>query len=201
MKKIDKKFLLSILYSLVIPALLYFVLKLFQSNYHTIYSAIDNKIPFIPQFIYMYILFFPFIVFILYLVYIKNKAKYYNGLNALVLGLIVTEIIFLVYPTIIYRPDISNNIDIVTRTVISVVYFFDTPAINCFPSIHILLCLQVSYMSLTCKSIKYKPAILVISVLIMASTLLVKQHYFYDIIGAFIIFSLSNIIIKYHKIR
>ena len=196
MKKISKEFLISMVYSLVIPAILYFLLKLFQSNYHVITSSIDKSIPFIPYFIYIYILFFPFIVIVFYMMFIKDKNKYYQSINASVVGLIITDIIFLVYPTIMNRPVVTNDICIITRTVLNITYFFDTPALNCFPSIHSLLCFQVAYMSITSNNIKskYKIMTTIMSLLVIASTVLVKQHYFYDIVGAFIIFIISNII-------
>ena len=198
MKKIDKEFLITILYTLVIPAILYFILKLLQSNYHIIISNIDSKIPFIPYFIYFYILFFPFIITIFYITYIKNKNIYYKGIKSTILGLIITDIIFLIYPTIIYRPEINNSIDLLTRTLLNIIYFCDTPAINCFPSIHCLLCFQVSYMIISCKEVKvkYKLIAIVLSLFIILSTLFIKQHYFYDIIGSIIIFTFSNIIIN-----
>lgn len=196
MKKENKEFLISILYSLVIPAILYFTLKLFQTNYHAISASIDNAIPFIPQFIYLYILFFPFVVITLYVVFINDKAKYYYGIKGIILGLIITEIGFLVYPTIIYRP-VVNNIDVLTSMLVNITYLIDSPAINCFPSIHCLLCFQVMFMVLLCHNLKlkYKIIIFVLSSLIILSTVFIKQHYVYDIIGAFIVFVISNLIV------
>ena len=198
MTKANKEFLISILYSLVLPAILYFVLKLFQNNYHIITSPIDNTIPYIPYFIYIYLFFFPFIIIVLYITFIKDINKYYNGIKTILLELIITEVIFLIYPTIIYRPTINSNIDLITKTLLNLTYYFDTPAINCFPSIHCLLCFQVSYMTILSKNINpnYKIFILITSFLIILSTLFIKQHYFYDIIGALIIFIISNIIIN-----
>ena len=198
MNKTNKDFLISISYSLVLPAILYFILKLFQSNYHIISANIDNIIPFIPYFIYLYILFFPFIVIVLYIIFVNDKKRYYQGITAIMLGLIITDIIFLIYPTIIYRPEINSSIDFLTKALINITYYFDTPAINCFPSIHCLLCFQVSLMILLCKNanIKNKIITIIISFLIITSTVFIKQHYFYDIIGAFIIFIISNVIIS-----
>ena len=39
-----------------------------------------------------------------------------------------------------------------------------------------------------------KILILIILILIIASTVLIKQHYFIDVIGAFVIFTISNLI-------
>lgn len=195
MKKASKDFLISISYSLVIPAILYFILKLFQSNYHTILSNIDNTIPFIPYFIYMYILFFPFTVIVLYIVFTNNRKQYYRGITASIFGLIITDIVFLIYPTIIYRPEINDNIDLLTKTLINITYFFDTPAINCFPSIHCLLCFQVTFMISFCKGVKlkYKTITIITAFLIILSTIFIKQHYFYDILGALGVFIISNL--------
>ena len=96
----------------------------------------------------------------------------------------------------IYRPEITSNIDILTRSLLNITYYIDNPAINCFPSIHCLLCFQTSYMMIISHNInsKYKIISSLISVLIILSTVFIKQHYFYDIIGAFIIFIFTNII-------
>ncbi len=195
MKKMKKEFLMSILYSLVLPAIFYFIVKLFQRNFHTILASIDNKIPFIPHFIYFYILFFPFIVYVLYLFFNADKKVYYHCIRSCVLGLIITEIIYLIYPTIIYRPVIDNHIDIITRCLISITYFIDTPAINCFPSIHALLCFIISYGIISSKHInfKYKFVLLGMNFLFLLSTIFVKQHYLYDLIASFLIFSFSTI--------
>ena len=201
MKKIDKEFVVSILYSLVIPATFYFIVKLFQRNFHVILASIDNKIPFIPHFIYFYIFFFPFTIFVLYLIYKHDKKIYHSCIKATIIGLLITETIYLIYPTIIYRPAVDTNVDLITRWLINTTYFIDTPAINCFPSIHALLCFQISCAIILCKNInfKYKVMVLIMTFLILLSTVLVKQHYFYDIIASFLIFTFSNVVLYFNN--
>ena len=88
----------------------------------------------------------------------------------------------------LYVPEI-NNIDVVTDFIIKATYFLDNPALNCFPSIHCLFCFQVILTTILSKNIKfkYKFLITIVSFLIIMSTVLVKQHYFLDILGALII--------------
>ena len=95
------------------------------------------------------------------------------------------------------RPPIPNNIDFLTEFIVKITYFFDEPALNCFPSIHCLFCFQIIFSYLKTKSINTKHKILgiTISLLIIISTILVKQHYILDIISAFLICTIANIII------
>ena len=112
--------------------------------------------------------------------------------------------IFLIYPTMMVRADISNvSMDFLTRFIVNITYFFDEPPLNCLPSVHVLFCLQVIYSTIFCKNIskKKKVIMIIIGLVISASTLFVKQHYFYDVIAAFIVCSLANLIIFIIKKR
>ena len=58
---INKDFLYTIIVLLVGQALIFFTNKFFQNNYNVIDIALDHKIPFIPEFVYIYNFFYPFI--------------------------------------------------------------------------------------------------------------------------------------------
>ena len=188
-------FLLSSSAVLGVQALLYWLLKLFQYNYSTFYLTIDHTIPFIKYFVYIYDMFYPFMFLGLYLIYKSDKKKYKDTLKCLVIGFVISDIIFLIYPTIIIRPDIK--IDGLTNLVLYLTYYFDTPAINCFPSIHCLFMFQLIFSISSIKTKKiYKVLSIVFAILIILSTLFIKQHYVIDAIVAFIICLIVNLIVK-----
>lgn len=198
----NKNFLKSIAILLISQGILYYFVKYLQFDYHTINSSIDNKIPFIPYFIYFYNFFYPFVFLTFYYVFCKDLEKYYQGISAGIIGFVISNIIFIIYPTImVLRPEI-NNIDVVTDFIIKATYFLDNPALNCFPSIHCLFCFQVILTTILSKNIKfkYKSLITKVSFLIIMSTVLVKQHYFLDILGALIICIIANIIVYLLKV-
>ena len=191
----DRKFIISIILMLVTQQFTYAFLKLFQSNFHVFDHIIDMKIPFIPQFIIIYNLFYPVVFFFFYNMFNKDKDTYYKGIIAGILGFIIADIIFLIYPTIMIRPDITNlNIDPINKLILYITYKVDTPAINCFPSMHCVFCFQTLYSILRCKGYNHKCLSSILLLLIIASTLFVKQHYFIDVVAALIIVIICNII-------
>lgn len=193
----NKKFLITISILLVTQAFFYWFIKLFQNNPHYINYYLDKEIPFIPQFIYIYNLFYPFIFIAFYYLFKKDENTYYQGIIAGIIGFLLCDMIYLYYPTIMLRPPIPNNIDFLTEFIVKITYFFDEPALNCFPSIHCLFCFQIIFSYLKTRSINTKHKVLgiTISLLIIISTILVKQHYILDIISAFLICTIANIII------
>ena len=199
----NKDFLISIFCLMIMQAIIFTLIKYLQFDYHYGLAKIDNMIPFIPHFIYIYNLFYPFVFVVLYYIFCNDKEKYYQGILAGTIGYLISDIIFLVYPTFMIRPDvIYDKLDFLTGLIIKTTYYIDNPALNCFPSIHCLFCFQVAYTAFVSKNIEKEKKIIIttISLLIATSTVLVKQHYFYDILGAFIVFVISNLIVKGIKI-
>lgn len=194
MKK--KKFLITISILLVSQAFCYWFIKLFQANPNYLNFKIDNQIPFIPNFIYIYNIFYPFIFLSFYFLFTKDEKTYYKGIVAGIIGYLICDIIYLYYPTIMTRLPIPTSTNSLTSFVVKITYFFDEPPLNCFPSIHCLFCFQVIFSYLKTKEInsKYKIPIVVISLLIIISTVLVKQHYLVDIFAAFLVCIITNIL-------
>ena len=212
MKKLDvffkdifnRKFLISISCLMIGQAFFFTSLKFLQNNYHVIDFYLDIKIPFIPEFIYIYNIFYPFVFIVMYYIFLKDRKTYYNGIIAGIIGYLICDIIFLSYPTIMNRPIVDyNTLDIVTGFVLKTTYYLDNPALNCLPSIHCLFCFQVMFTLFMSKNIKSYRKIIIsfVFVLIILSTLFVKQHYLYDVLASFIIFMISNIIVYGFKLE
>lgn len=198
----NKKFLISIASLMLSQAFLYWFLKLFQNNPNYIFFPIDQKIPLIPNFIYIYNTFYPFIFFAFYYLFKNDEKIYFKGIIAGIIGFLLCDIIYLFYPTIMPRPIIPETTNFITNFVLRTTYFFDTPALNCFPSIHCLFCFQIIFSFLKTKSINNinKTLIIIYSLLIILSTVLVKQHYVVDIIGALLICIITNLIVDITKL-
>lgn len=198
----NKKFLISISILLVGQAFFYWFLKFFQTNPHYLTFTIDQKIPFIPNFIYIYNTFYPFIFLALLYLFKHDEKVYMKGIISGIIGFLICDIIFLAYPTIMLRPPIPET-NLLTDFILKVTFFFDTPALNCFPSIHCLFCFQIIYSFIFTKHIKLKKKIPVIiySLLIIISTVLVKQHYLVDVISALSICIITNLLIEITKLH
>ena len=175
----------------------YMFVKILQSDYHTFNFSIDDKIPFIPQLVILYNLFYPVIFIVFYNIFNKDKETYYKGIIAGIIGYIIADIIFIIYPTVMIRPDITNiQLDPINKFILHLTYMLDSPAINCFPSMHCVFCFQAIYSLLRCKKEKknYKILMTLLLLLIIITTVFIKQHYLIDIIAALIIMIITNII-------
>ena len=192
--KNNKAFVISIAILLGGQSLTFFTLKFFQNNPIYIDYYLDDKIPFLGRFVYIYNAFYPFVFICFYLLYKKEEKTYFKGVISGIIGFLICDIIFLSLPTIMYRP-ILPNIDPITDFVLKLTFYYDAPPLNCFPSIHCLYCFQVIYSILSSKfNKKSKLLIVFIALLIIASTLLIKQHYIYDVISAFLVMMISNLL-------
>jgi len=138
----------------------------------------------------------PFMFLTLLYLFKHDEKTYMKGIISGIIGFIICDIIYLYYPTIMLRPPIPET-NALTNLILKITYFFDTPAVNCFPSIHCLFCFQIIFSYLKTKQISLKSKILTIiySLLIILSTVLVKQHYVFDIISALLICLITNFIV------
>ena len=196
MKKLkNKEFIISISILMLLQAAIYWSIKLLQSNYHYIHFFLDDKIPLLKWTIYIYNLFYPLVFVLLAYLYIKDEKKYFNAVIAGVVGYLISDVIFLSYPTIMSgnREVIVHNL---TDLVLKITYLADNPPLNCCPSIHCLFCFQTIYSMTTSKMINKKIKIFTIisMILIILSTFTVKQHYVFDALLALIICIIANFI-------
>ena len=192
--KKEKKFIISMCILFIGNCFLYWLIKFFQSNPVYINFYLDNKIPFWGWLVYVYDMFYPFCIIAFILLYQKDEKAYYKGVISCIIGIIICDIIFLIMPTIMYRPAIPNY-DPLTNLVLKVTYYFDEPPLNCFPSLHCVFCFQVifSYLKSKC-TLKRKTWVIISASLIILSTLFVKQHYIFDIVSAFLVCLIANLL-------
>ena len=188
------KFLNLIIFTMGSQALLYYLIKLFVSDFNVIHSIID--IPLIKPFILFYDSWYPFIILSTYIVYKYDQKQFNYMISAMLIGALLAQITFILFPSMIIRPEIEiNNI---FDLMINLTYKSDNPPVNCFPSMHWVYCFVTSYYILRCKKLKpkYKLLITIFSLLIVLSTVFIKQHIVEDIALAFI-YTVMAIIIVY----
>ena len=175
---------------LLLNAFIYFFIKLFITNYNLIGSSLDSLIPFLPSFIYLYMSWYPFEIYTLFKIYKADKNNYIKTIIALALSLLIMHFIFIIYPTMVDRP-VVESFNSLTTLILYITFKSDTP-VNCFPSGHCMLCFIMIFSILKSKniSINRKALLVTINILIVLSTLFVKQHVIYDVIGSLIISSI-----------
>lgn len=175
-------FRLIFISSMTISGFLYQYINKITDKAHVISTFIDTVIPFNKYFVLPYLFWYAYVIgTLVFLASLKNK-KFYGLLLSINIGLIISYVVYLVLPTYVARPDITSS-DIFSKAVIDFVYANDLPH-NCCPSIHVL---ETTLVMLYIQKEKFankifKIAVHVIGVMIILSTMFLKQHYFIDVV-------------------
>lgn len=153
---------------------------------YSLVTDLDRATPFVPFFAVPYLLWIFYIIVCLVYFYRKDPRTYYVTLATYVICASVCYGIYLSFQTTVPRPDIAGTgfFDDLMRYV----YQRDRP-FNCFPSIHCFssylmmkALAKSSFGTLTNRAVIYG-----MSLTIIASTLLVKQHVILDALSAILL--------------
>ncbi len=182
---------------ILVNCFVFYFTRLLTANavHYDVSIPLDARIPFVPEFILVYILAIFQWVFVLALAAWEGKDFYYKATAAEMSSKIFVFFIFLFLPTSMERGNITGStvFDMLTR----LIYTLDAPN-NLFPSIHCLdswVCMIVVFkMKAAPKWLKITNAIF--SVLVFASVVLVKQHLFVDILGGIFIGELGFLMVR-----
>lgn len=159
------------------------------TEYNVIYSPIDDLIPFCEYFIIPYYLWFLFIAITCVYFFFTSTKDYYKYTLFLIIGMTLFLIISTVYPNgHNLRPSVYPNDTFLTQVVIHL-HSIDTPT-NILPSIHVYNSLA-AYAAIYNSPLRKRKLInlssLILTVLIIMSTVFLKQHSIHDITAAFVI--------------
>lgn len=198
-KKYNLHYLLIICSLYILKLVMYRLTSFINTPIHTINMKIDSYIPFCKYFIIFYFTYYWFTPLILYLTSYSNKRKFYKLTISTLITCVLSNIVFLTYQVKMIRPEIVGN-DIFDLWVKSLYNTLDPTALNCFPSLHAVMgviTVIASYKNKTLpKWLQVTGIILGIGCAI--STVLIKQHYFIDMIVGIIliivIYSLVSLI-------
>ncbi|WP_026882413.1 phosphatase PAP2 family protein [Clostridium akagii] len=179
--------------------LTYSLIDKYANTDKTLITSLDNSIPFVKQFVMAYVMWFALVPLVFLYVCIKDKETFVRMLVSMVCGLLISYITFFFFQTTVPRPNLVGN-DIFTD-IIRIIYNTDRPY-NCFPSIHVMNCLLMIQGMWVAKN-KNTPLAIVITilnVLVILSTLFIKQHVVLDAVFgaaiAIIAFTLTNIFMR-----
>ena len=183
----------------IIQAFFFFIVKIFQSDPNYIGNAIDDKIPFSVWWIIPYCIWFILLFFVPIYYYYKDKKLLSTYSASYIICALLADVVFLIYPTIVHRPEVVCEDAI--SCLAHVIFFFDTPPINCLPSMHCAIATLFILSSFSSKKISYKfrIPIFIISIIIMYATLGIKQHVFIDLITGDILMSIVYLIVLNNK--
>jgi membrane-associated phospholipid phosphatase len=177
---------LSFLLTIPLLGVIYTWLNTNSRQVHSLYTHIDQHIPFIQAFIIPYMLWMPFLYLTLVYFCMKDRNMYYRTLLAYNLGVLVSYGFYMLFQTTVSRPEISS--EGLFSLLTDFLYNADQP-FNCFPSIHCMSS-YLLFRALFTSSIKNKRNLTFIGSLafiIILSTLFVKQHVILDAVGGVIL--------------
>lgn len=194
-------------YKHAIPIIVYLIFYLIaffmveqytKDNYNLVHVGLDDKIPFMEIFVIPYFCWFGYVAcFVLYFIFF-DKDSYWPLFWFLVSGMTIFLVVSAVYPNgQELRPEVFARDNIFTRMIASL-YETDTPT-NLLPSIHVYnsIAVHIAVMK-SVKLRKYRPVQLlsgVLCVLIILSTMFIKQHSVVDVVLAFALAIVAYVII------
>lgn len=166
--------------------LLYFLAEsCVTGDYHTTQTALDAYIPFFAPAVMAYFLWFPLLVGTGLWLIVKDGRGFRNFMWSLAVCFTVSAAVYFLWPNgQDLRPELTAPADVFER-VMACIYAIDTNT-NVFPSLHVscsVIAVLVLWDSPTTKKNGIRPASAVLALVVIASTVLVKQHAVMDIPG------------------
>lgn len=158
------------------------------TKFYPIYSPLDDYIPFVEYFIIPYLIWFAFIAVTVAYFFFTDKKSFYQLTAFLFTGMTIFLIICTIFPNgQNLRPDVFARDNMFVDMVTSL-YATDTPT-NVLPSIHVFNSIGASIAIARSTALKkYKGlqyTAFTLAVLIILSTMFLKQHSVTDVIAAF----------------
>ena len=175
------------LYALIYIPWFFYLEKHVTTEFHLIHVKLDDKIPFIEYFIVPYLLWFAYIAITIgYFMFFEEKSEFYRLITLLFGGMTIFLIVSTVYPNgLNLRPETFARDNIFVDMVKSL-YATDTST-NVLPSIHVYnsigAYLAISHSSKLRRYRWVQISALTLTVLIVLSTMFLKQHSVVDVIS------------------
>ena len=195
MKLKEKKEFFLFLLLMALFAILYKLVQIVAPGGVDVSIWLDDMIPFLNIFVVPYITYY--FVFFIPAVYIYKNKKWFRPFAHSFLFVIVAGFLTqLLFQTTFTRPIIVQ--DSVLNSIIYFIYSVDKP-LNLFPSFHVAI---TGLVNLALLDIDRRKGLylLPLSILIIISTLLIKQHVILDIVGGLIL-AFAGYFLVFRKIK
>lgn len=186
-----KKIVFQYLLFLAFYVFLFAVLEQRKTPISLVMSRIDQHIPFCEYFIVPYFFWFVYLGFtaVYFGLFCRNIKEIKKVSYSFIVGMSVFLLVSLFFPNgHMLRPNLVEEGIFVSA--VKFLYSIDTST-NVFPSMHVFCTIAASIALLRQKELRkikgFNVAIHVISILIILSTMLLKQHSIIDVVGAFIL--------------
>lgn len=186
---------IDLIWLLILPVINinYVISNTLSQNGKNLALMLDKEIPFVSLFVFPYVYWYIYIFIGLIFILSKDRKRYLRTLMAIYIGMCMCYVFYYLYPVEISRPVIDNNT--IANKLVNIIYENDRP-VNCFPSIHVLN----TYIIMRFTKVKDNKSWFyytnIIGILIMLSTLFIKQHFILDGVVAIILAEVVILIAK-----
>ena len=183
-----RPYILWVLYVPFYLVLFYFTEHLVTTDYWVSYCVVDDWIPFVPQFVVFYVMWYPLLFATgLYLMF-KDPRAFVRYMYSVSIGLTASLVICLLFQNgQDLRPELIGD-DLFTR-VLRLIYTVDTNT-NVLPSMHVVgtMAALFGWFDTDVPLAKWvRPVLILLGILINISTVLIKQHSCLDILAGLIL--------------
>lgn len=177
-----------LLYGLIYMPWFIYLEKRTDVHYFLIHSPLDDYIPFVEYFIVPYLLWFAFVAVAAGYFFFTDKTGFYRLCAFLIVGMTFFLLLCTIFPNgLNLRPAAFARENIFVELV-KHVYRTDTPT-NVLPSIHVFnslgVCIAIGHSETLKKYRKIRFGAYLLAILIILSTVFLKQHSVTDVIAAF----------------
>lgn len=177
-------------------------------DFTIIHSPLDEQIPFCSAFILPYLLWFLYVAAAIVFTFFTSRKDYYCTCGYLFSGMTVSLIIFTVFPNAFERGVLPEDTSIFS-SMVSILRNVDTPT-DVFPSIHVYnsIAVHVALCKNTCltawsqQASRKKRAFRILKtlsfllmVLIILSTVFLKQHSVLDVLGGSVLAAVLYLVV------
>lgn len=157
-------------------------------QYFMIHSPLDDYIPFVEYFIVPYLLWFAFVAVAAGYFFFTDKTGFYRLCAFLIAGMTFFLFLCTVFPNGQNLRPVTFARDNIFVDLVKQIYSTDTPT-NVLPSIHVFnslgVCIAIWHSEALKKHRKIQYGAYLLAVLIILSTVFLKQHSVTDVIAAF----------------
>ncbi len=182
----------------------FFIIESHVNTYTIIHTSLDDKIPFCEFFVIPYYIWFGYVVVCVMLAFFTDLETYWKTVIFLVTGMTIFLVISTLWPNgQNLRPLVFERDNLCTGLV-EKIYSADTPT-NLWPSIHVYNSIGSHLCIMNCSATKNKKWARAISfvtaILIILSTMFIKQHSCFDVTTAIIMAIVMTFIVYYKEIE
>lgn len=182
----------------------FFIIESHVNTYTIIHTSLDDKIPFCEFFVIPYYIWFGYVVACVMLAFFTDLETYWKTVIFLVTGMTIFLVISTLWPNgQNLRPLVFERDNLCTGLV-EKIYSADTPT-NLWPSIHVYNSIGSHLCIMNCSATKNKKWARAISfvtaILIILSTMFIKQHSCFDVTTAIIMAIVMTLIVYYKEIE